>query len=412
MRILHTSDWHLGRTLYGKKRYAEFEAFLDWLLGILAERKVDALIVAGDIFDTTTPSNRAQQLYYRFLCRLSATGCRHGVVVGGNHDSPSFLDAPAELLSFLDIHVVGAVTENLEDELLTLRDPQGRPELLVCAVPCLRDRDLRVFEAGESPEEKDRRLIQGIGAHYRELGILAEVRRSGFEAGKNVPIVATGHLFAAGGKTAEGDGVRELYVGSLAHVGADCFPDCVDYLALGHLHAPQRVSGDEFRRYSGAPLAMNPGEAGREKSVVLVDLPPAEKRVELIPVPAFQSLERVAGDMSVLEERLRERVLQGSASWLEIVYDGEELVPNLQERLSAIVAGSHLEILRIKNARAVRSLPDSDSGLCETLDELDASDVFSLCLDARSVPDAQRPELLDAYRELLARMDSEDLRAE
>ncbi|MDR3231841.1 MAG: exonuclease SbcCD subunit D C-terminal domain-containing protein [Synergistaceae bacterium] len=411
MRILHTSDWHLGRTLYGKKRYAEFEAFLDWLLGILAERKVDVLIVAGDIFDTTTPSNHAQQLYYRFLCRLNATGCRHGVIVGGNHDSPSFLDAPAELLSFLDIHVIGAVTEDPGDELLMFRGPQGDPELLVCAAPCLRDRDLRVFEAGESLEEKERRLIQGIREHYRELGVLAGARRS--EAGKNVPVVATGHLFAAGGRTAEGDGVRDLYVGSLAHVGADCFPDCIDYLALGHLHAPQRVGGDDFRRYSGAPLAMSPGEAGREKSVVFVDLSAAEKRVELIPVPAFQAMERITGDMSALEERLRERIFQGSAAWIEIVYDGSELVPNLQERLNAIVAGSELEILRIRNMRVVRTFLDSDSLTPgESLDELDVSDVFSRCLDARSIPDTQRPELLNTYRELLARMDSEDPRAE
>jgi exonuclease SbcD len=409
MRILHTSDWHLGRTLYGKKRYAEFKAFLDWLLGVLATQKVDALLVAGDVFDTTTPSNRSQELYYRFLCRVNGTGCRHAVIVGGNHDSPSFLDAPAELLSFLDIHVVGAAAERPGEELLTLSDPQGRPELLVCAVPCLRDRDLRSFEAGESPEEKERRLIDGIRGHYRELGILASARRA--EAGGNVPIVAMGHLFATGGTTVEGDGVRDLYVGSLAHVDADCFPACIDYLALGHLHSAQRVNGAEFMRYSGSPLTMSYAEAGQDKSVTLADLSADRTKnlVTLIPVPVFQPLARVTGDMKTLETRLRE--LRGSRAWLEIVYEGAEIVPDLQERLNALVAGSELEILRIKNTKALSALFDSaDEG--GTLDELDVADVFSRCLERRSVPGGQRPELLSTYRELLALMDSQDSRAE
>ena len=96
MKILHTSDWHLGRSLYGKKRYDEFSEFLDWLGKTIEEECIDLLLVAGDIFDTSTPSNRAQKLYYRFLCRVAGSCCRHIVVIAGNHDSPSFLNAPKE----------------------------------------------------------------------------------------------------------------------------------------------------------------------------------------------------------------------------------------------------------------------------------------------------------------------------
>jgi len=99
MKILHTSDWHIGRTLYGRKRYEEFEAFLVWLAGTIIQEQVDVLLVAGDVFDTSAPSNRAQELYYRFLCRIAASSCRHVVVTAGNHDSPSFLNAPRELLT-------------------------------------------------------------------------------------------------------------------------------------------------------------------------------------------------------------------------------------------------------------------------------------------------------------------------
>ena len=127
MKILHTSDWHLGRTLYGRRRYEEFAAFLEWLAQVIEGQGIEALLVAGDVFDTSTPGNRAQELYYRFLCRVAASCCRHVVVIAGNHDSPTFLAAPKELLRALDIHVVGMMSEHPEDEVLVLRDRDGRP---------------------------------------------------------------------------------------------------------------------------------------------------------------------------------------------------------------------------------------------------------------------------------------------
>ena len=108
MKILHTSDWHIGRTLYGRRRYEEFEAFLAWLLATVEREQVAALLIAGDVFDSSTPGIRAQELYYRFLCRVAGSCCRHVVAIAGNHDSPSFLEAPRELLRALDVHVVGA----------------------------------------------------------------------------------------------------------------------------------------------------------------------------------------------------------------------------------------------------------------------------------------------------------------
>ncbi|MDR2179933.1 MAG: exonuclease SbcCD subunit D C-terminal domain-containing protein [Synergistaceae bacterium] len=423
MKILHTSDWHLGRTLYGRKRTAEFEAFLEWLLAVLREQKIDVLLVAGDIFDTIAPPNRAQQLYYRFLCRASESGCRHAVIVGGNHDSPSFLDAPKELLSFLDVHVVGAVPEKIEEELLILRGSDGLPELLVCAVPYLRDKDVRIFSANESLDDKERSLTTGIEGHYGEIGRLAverlaQLRDSGeVGANKHVPIVATGHLFAASGQTVEGDGVRDLYVGSLGCVDVKRFPPCFDYLALGHLHSPQKIG--ETARYSGSPLPMNAKEAEQgRKSVLVIDfdaidfnagakipetkIGDAQKpSITELAVPLFQELAIIEGDMEFLESRLVELRERESSAWLEIIYTGETFVPDLRERLRALTAGSGLEILRVKDARALKDVPGA-WGVGEMLDELDVSDVFLRCLDVRKVPDEARAELLNAYREVLA----------
>jgi len=409
MRVLHTSDWHIGRTLYGRKRYEEFEAFLTWLAETIQQNAIDALLVAGDVFDTSAPSNRAQELYYRFLCRVAASSCRHIVVVAGNHDSPSFLNAPKELLKALDVHVVGSSTASPEDEVLVLRNDQDTPELIVCAVPYLRDRDIRVAEAGESVEDKERKLIEGIRTHYAAVAALAEQKRE--ELGADIPIIGTGHLFTAGGQTVDGDGVRELYVGSLAHVTAGIFPACFNYLALGHLHVPQKVNGSETIRYSGSPLPMGFGEAKQQKSVCQVEFHSTAASVQLIDVPIFQKLERVKGDWDGISNRIIELSATDSQGWLEVIYDGTEVIGDLRERLEAAISGTQMEILRIKNNRIIdRVLGQIHEE--ETLDDLNVNDVFERCLAVHDVPEEQRPELLRAYQETVSSLYEDDVQAE
>ena len=409
LKLLHTSDWHIGRTLYGRKRYEEFEAFMSWLAETIQQNEIDALLVAGDVFDTSAPSNRAQELYYRFLCRVAASSCRHVVVVAGNHDSPSFLNAPKELLKALDVHVVGSSTESPEDEVLVLRNEQDAPELIVCAVPYLRDRDIRVAEAGESVEDKERKLIEGIRTHYAAVAALAEQKRE--ELGADIPIVGTGHLFTAGGQTVDGDGVRELYVGSLAHVTAGIFPACYNYLALGHLHVPQKVNGSETIRYSGSPLPMGFGEAKQQKSVCQVEFHSTAASVQLIDVPIFQKLERVKGDWDGISNRILELSATDSQGWLEVIYDGTEVIGDLRERLEAAISGTQMEILRIKNNRIIervlRQIHEE-----ETLDDLNVNDVFERCLAVHDVSEEQRPELLRAYQETVSSLYENDVQAE
>ena len=444
MRILHTADWHIGRVLHGRKRYEEFSAFLDWLVETIQEHNVDVVLVAGDVFDTTTPSNHAQELYYSFLYRVAGSVCRHVVVTAGNHDSPSFLTAPRALLRALHIHVVGSSSPDPDDEVLVLRDEDEMPELIVCAVPYLRDRDIRLAEAGESIEDKERKLIEGIRAHYAAVGACAERKRkelgavpphtgrserNSAQSLRDIPIVGMGHLFTAGGKTLEGDGVRELYVGSLAHVTPAIFPDCFDYLALGHLHVPQKVGGLETIRYSGSPVPMGFGEAGQPKSVCLLTFTPAGAgdtpdrgepaapapdrtlEVQLITVPSFQRLERIRGNWNDIALRITEYAAEGSAAWLEVIYEGDELISDLRERLETATAGTRLEVLRVKNTRVIERVLGRMNEE-ETLEELNVDDVFERCLSSQGVPEEQLPGLRQAYRETLSSLHEEDGRAE
>ncbi len=409
MRVLHTSDWHIGCTLYGRKRYGEHEAFFNWLIATLNEQRVDVLLVAGDIFDTTMPSHRAQELYYLFLRQVAATPCRHVVITGGNHDSPSFLNAPKELLKAFSVHVLGSMPATLAEEVLLLHDEAGQPELIVCAAPYLRDRDVRVVEPGEGIAEKDGNLIDGIGKHYQALTAFAEQIRAGL--GVDIPIIAMGHLFTAGGQTIDGDGVREMYVGSLAHIDATMFPAGLDYVALGHLHVPQKVRGREDIRYSGSPLPMGFNEANQQKSLSLVEFQGREAELTLIAIPVFQVLAQIKGNWLHIAEKIEALAQTGSYAWLEIIYTGQEILGDLRERVETAVAPTNMEIVRIKNERLAGAILEQ-IGEKETLANLNADDVFKRCLTAHKVPEAQWPVLEKTYQEALSSLLEEDKQAE
>lgn len=409
MRILHTSDWHIGRTLCGRKRYDEHDSFLTWLSDTIQRNEIDVLLVAGDIFDTTTPSNRAQELYYQFLHKVSASNCKHIVIIAGNHDSPSFLNAPKKLLKALNVHVVGNVPQDLNDEVIVLYDQQHIPELIVCAVPYLRDKDIRSVEAGESIDDKGRKLVQGISNHYAAVGLLAENTR--LKLGREIPIVGMGHLFTAGGQIVDDDGVRELYIGTLAHVSTNTFPDCFAYTALGHLHIPQKVMDTETIRYSGSPLPMGFGEPNYKRSVCQVDIIQNNTAVKLIKVPEFQLLESIKGNWNHISHRLAELSQADINVWLEIIYTGDEVISDLQDRLTTYVNGTQLDILRIKNNQIIQRVLEQTS-IAETLDEISEIEVFERCLQIHKVPEEQKQDLLSAYNEILLAIHETDSLAE
>ena len=412
MKVLHTSDWHLGRALYGRKRYDEFDHFLAWLAQTIEAETVDLLLVAGDVFDTATPSNRAQELYYRFLCRVAGSCCRHVVVIAGNHDSPTFLNAPKELLRALDVHVVGAMGSDPVDEVIVLGD-RDRPEAIVCAVPYLRDRDLRTATPGETIDDKNAKLVEGLRDHYQAVCEEAERQRTALvEAGHpQVPLIAMGHLFTAGGRTVDGDGVRELYVGSLVYVEREVFPPVIDYLALGHLHVPQAVAGLDHYRYSGSPLPMGFGEASQQKQVVLIEFAGITPKVATIPVPCFQRLVRIGGTIEEILARLAVLQEEGSNAWLEIEYTGRDLVGDLREQLEDGLAGSAMEIRRIKNRRVIDRLIGG-GGEEENLDDLDVGEVFRRRLDSAEIMGEERELLTTAYNEIITTLHEEDHNAE
>ena len=408
MKILHTSDWHIGSTLYGRKRYDETEQFLHWLVETIKNHSTETLLVAGDIFDTSTPSNTAQELYYRFLNEVSRTTCRHVIVTGGNHDSPSFLDAPKALLKAFNIYVVGSVAEREEAEVLVLNDADNNPEVIVCAVPFLRDRDIRQSSEGESYRDKENRLVEGIISHYQK--VYEEAWKERNELGKSLPIIGMGHLFIAGSsiykRSGEASGERDLYVGNLGQVSADRLPS-FDYFALGHLHIPQKVAGRETIRYSGSPMAMNFDEIHQQKSVVLIDIDDQHIDVQTIPVPAFRQFEQIKGDWDSIEASLRRLKEESFAGWVEVIYEGQEAIGNLRERVYKLVENTSIEVLKIQNAMLFNAVMKQYEKEVE-LQDLNPSDVFDQCLIDHGIPDDQKVVLKGLFSEVCRQISEAD----
>lgn len=397
LKLLHTSDWHLGATLCGRRRLDEAEAFVRWLLQLLEKEQINIVIIAGDVFDSVMPGNAAQEIYYRFLAEASALpDCRHIVVIGGNHDSPSLLEAPAALLERLNVYVTGEASEHLTDEVIELCNRSGRVEMLVGAVPYLRDRDLRSSFEGEAFADKEQNLLSGIVNHYSIIGCELEKRR--LDSG--TPVVVTGHLFAAGASGNNDEGVRDLYVGGLAAFPGNDFPACADYVALGHLHAAQKVGGSDYIRYSGSPVPVGFNECKRQKYVNVVEFESGSCKIIPHEVPVFRELCTVSGNMAEIEAGLTELRLKNSHAWVSVEYTGDELIAGLRDKVNAMCEDAPFEVLRIRNSVA-QTFHDFACQNYEDPAELNPNEVFERFLELRAIPDEQRNILREAYSEIL-----------
>ena len=409
MRVLHTADWHLGqRFIQGHERTDEHRHFLEWLVQTVKDQQVEVLVVAGDVFDTGSPSNQALELYYSFLLTMQQTSCRDIVVVGGNHDSPATLNAPARLLRHLRVHVVGCVPDCFEDQVLVLDDAAGQPGLVVCAVPFLRDRDVRLSVPGETAEEREARIKQGIADHYARL---SEVEQVWQLKDLGLPVLATGHLYAAG--AAPSDSERTIHVGNLGQVTADHFPTVFDYVALGHLHRPQRVGGREHIRYSGSPIPLSFSEIDHPKEVLLLDFADGKLAgLQPLPVPGARRLVRFHGTLEEVTQGLTNYDNAGFLlpAWADVQIHSELtqlevadalllVIQTLDRQQLEVLARRHLRLIKL---RALGADAETDEPLTPSLHDFTEREVFGQRLAAE--PEASRAELLRTFDELLEGM--------
>lgn len=396
MKFIHTADWHLGNKMHSVERNEEFNAFLQWLRNEIIKNEAETLIVSGDIYDTSNPPIESRKQYINFLASLSGTCCKNVIVVGGNHDSGALLDSEKEVLDLLNIHVVGSISNrNAKDLVFELFNQKGEVSGICCAVPFARESELRIYcdENNQDGTFSDKA--------YKSLyeKVLSEAKKARGE--KNIPIIATGHLYAANleGRLSSlqkeeensDDGVRKIdVVGNLGLVHADIFPEDFDYVALGHIHYTTKVGGNPKIRYSGSPFVLGFDECQIRRNVLLVDANKGkEPDVKSVEIPKFMEYRRITGTSDEITDEIQKYITNAKKkdedgklyfhndekkTFIEAAYSSEdgmkihEKLDNLSEKLPEdvkivsrrVIESSKKQILNL-SVNDIRELKNLDS---------------------------------------------------
>lgn len=408
MRILHTSDWHLGSSLDGVSRDEDHALFLGWLKTAIERERVDVLVVAGDVFDQAHPSAEAQRLFFAFLRAISQSGLRKVVIVGGNHDSPSRLDAPRTVLDALEVHVVGGLSADeasWERCICPIPGESGGVEAVVLAVPFVHEFRLGVRTGLAGGPEIRAAFTAAFKDRYRRLLDEARARHDG------APAIATGHLTCDGYE--KDDFPIDIHmVGSIGGLPAEIFDERLQYVALGHIHRSYRV-GNSRAYYSGTPLALGLKEAKTARTVRLVELSSeveAAATVSTLEVPSFRKIVELTGAPDDVASRLR--ALTWDTELPPIVY-ARALVTryssSVEETLRSAVRAHGQRAPRLVELRQVTlQAAEVQRELVQviSLKELCPEEVFlRLCQDQQEPAD---PALMNAFRSLLSAAPEED----
>ncbi len=404
MRLIHTSDWHLGQTFHDFDRSHEHGLFLDWLVNRLEIEQADALLIAGDVFDNSNPSADAQKQFYRFLtdakCRVPKLDI---VVIAGNHDSAGRLEAPTPLLEAFDVAAIGYTRDpqagiQFDRLVVPLKNRDGEIAAWCLAIPFLRPGDVPRVETDGDP------YPEGVKELYRQALEVALSRRENGQA-----IVALGHCHMSGGQTSE-DSERPIVIGGLEKLPVEMFDPAIAYVALGHLHRAQKVGGQERVRYSGSPLPMSFTEINYRHQVIRVDLDgDSVAEIMSIPVPRSVALLRVPEQPAPIDEALdalNALDLPDSPSsdtwpYLQVRVQSNTFDRTLRTRIESILEKKPVQLAHIERSSPLRG--ERSTVAFQSIDEikrLEPAGIFKeLCLqELQREPSA---ELLAAFAELL-----------
>lgn len=387
MRIIHTSDWHLGHTLMDKTREEEMRSFFSFLIDVIIKERVDALLISGDIFDTGTPSNAALSLYYSFLASIKNTECKDVFIIAGNHDSPSLLSAPKEILEMVNVHIY-ATKEDIEPYVID-------DKVVVLPIPFPRDQELRRLVQGGTIREEDDRLRLAIEELYK-----TETEKTA-SAYPSLPIVAMGHLMASNINVED---KPDLYIGGLGTIDSGSFPKALSYVALGHIHKKMNLNSSGTLCYSGSPIPFSFKEAKDTKVLKLVEIEGSETKVSDITIPRFRNLFQIKGDKESIEKELKSLVEDKEEGWVSIEITESGVSSSLRSFCESITEQTGLEIIHIKDTTVSKRLLETEEDI-ESLDSLSEEDIFSKFLDEKEIKNERKDDLLTLFREILQQLE-------
>ena len=406
MKILHTADWHIGKVLHKHPLQDELILFFNWLLTTIETEAIDLLLISGDVFDLANPSAKDRKLYYGFLKSLVNKDLNI-IITGGNHDSVGFLNAPKDLLDELNITIIGGATDPIEDEIIEVKDKQGNIQLVVAAVPFLRDKDLRNSETDQKYKNRTEAIREGIKNHYNEIGEICKRKYP------ETPLIAMGHLYVIGVEASESE--RDIHVGNAAAIDSSAFPSCFDYVALGHIHRPQRISKNDFIRYSGSPIALSFSEKKDNKCVIVLELDKGKiKEPQVINLPKFRELKKFSGSLEEIQVKLQEYQPEFPlVSFVEIEVKEAEfsslILSKIEDLKVDYTENDQFKILKGTTHFKTGAKDTSDLFIAgENIEDLSPMDVFSKRLESEQMDEEKVQEIKDAFLELLEIVEQTD----
>jgi exonuclease SbcD len=399
MKILHTADWHIGKVLHKQSLQDEMNLFLDWLLALLESEEIDLLLVSGDIFDVANPAVKDRKVYYNFLSKLIGSKTQV-IITGGNHDSIALLEAPQEILEHLNISVIGGSKVEIENEIIEVKGQNEKIELVVAAVPFLRDKDLR--SGVDNSDGKDRSVVlkEGIRNHYTMVGEICT------EKYKGMPAIAMGHLYAKGVSTSDSE--RDIHIGNAAAIDSDIFPPVFGYVALGHIHRPQMIGGSDMIRYSGSPIALSFSEKTDNKCVLIIDLENGQFSVpRAVDVPKKRALTKISGTFDEVRSKLEHYNPEFDLiSFVEIVVKEDDFSSITLANVEDLVTeyASHKQFHILKSRTQFKNGANDTSDLFDqgvNIEDLQPSEVFEKRLLTEQIDDEKRLFLETTFQEIL-----------
>lgn len=403
MKILHTADWHIGKKLHKHELAEDFNLFTNWLTNLIQSEKIELLLISGDIFDLANPSSEARKQYYQALIKLQKLNCRI-IATGGNHDSPAMLDAPREILQALDMDIIGGLPENLEDCVLPIKDKNGKIEVVVAAIPYLRDANLRSGNVSSTYDDRIEALRDGIKGIFENASQICRDKYC------DIPVIAMGHLFTA--KIDPSDSERDIQIGNLAAFQAHHFGNHFNYIALGHIHKPQQVKADIPVFYSGSPLPLSFSERSDEKRVLVLDTSKDWNPVSF-PIPNFRRLIKISGNLNTLSSKLNSLPDHTDLdSLIEIDLEEEQYDAQKIYALDTLVNSfqkSGYEIVK-QRANFKNKIKGSAEVFSETqqLEDLKPREIFMELIAQHEYDEEHKNEILSAFDEILEEVEQSE----
>jgi exonuclease SbcD len=397
MKILVTADWHIGKRLHNEDLTEDMNLFFEWLLEQIKLNDVKYLLVAGDIFDNNNPSNESTRIYYAFLRKLSALNCK-AIITAGNHDSPSFIDVPKDLLSEFDISVFGIFpgVDRLDEIFVPLKNDSGEVVAVVAAIPFLQDRFVRQVGEGEGAREIAEKIKQGMKSLFAQIGAALHVSYP------VIPKIGMAHLHAQGAQISEAE--REIQIGNQEGISANDL-DQFDYLALGHIHTGQTVLKGKIQ-YASSPISLGFSENRYQHKVVMLEIENNQIKESEIPVIKNRSLYQLKGTMTEVEEHVK--LLKNKYKLqmlLDVLIEEDNYDPRINDKLNEIkenlAVKNEIKIINtrihFKDKTATRFSSTFDTN---ELNNLNPIDVFKSRINGRS--EEEQTKLIELFSAILA----------